>query len=139
MFSDKERRMLLRNPAVQECTERSITYTLEFKKRAVELYANGMGSNEIWRQAGIDISNWRRDYTKGCVKRWKKIVRKSGQEGLRERRGGARGRTAKGLTDADRIKRLELQVKYLQAERDFLVNLRAKRAESNSGREKNSH
>lgn len=35
--------------------------------------------------------------------------------------------------DKDKMKRLELQVKYLEAENDFLAKLRAKRAERNSG------
>jgi hypothetical protein len=36
------------------------------------------------------------------------------------------------------MKRMELQIKYLQAENDFLAKLRAKRAESNSGQKKNT-
>ena len=40
--------------------------------------------------------------------------------------------------ESDKLKRLELQVKYLQAENNFLAKLRAKRAESNSGRLKNT-
>jgi hypothetical protein len=41
-------------------------------------------------------------------------------------------------SEKDKIKRLELQIRYLQAENAFLAKLRAKRAESNSGRMKNS-
>jgi transposase-like protein len=86
------------------------------------------------------MGTWVKDYTKDCLKRWKRIVKKRGVEGLARQRGeGATGRTrTKGLTDADRIKRLELQVQYLEAENDFLAKLRAKRAESNSGHTKNS-
>jgi len=40
--------------------------------------------------------------------------------------------------EADRVRRLELQVQYLEKENDFLAKLRAKRAESNSGRMKNT-
>lgn len=40
--------------------------------------------------------------------------------------------------DKAKLKRLELQVKYLKAENDFLAKLRAKRAESNSGLKKNT-
>jgi hypothetical protein len=39
--------------------------------------------------------------------------------------------------DRDKMKRLELQVKYLEAENDFLAKLRAKRADRNSGRVRN--
>ena len=59
-------------------------------------------------------------------------------EGFIESRGRAGGRIkTKNLSDADKIKRLEAQVAYLKAENDFLAKLRAKRAESNSGRVKN--
>ena len=65
--------------------------------------------------------------------------KKKGFEGLTEARGkgGASRLKIKELTDADKIKRLELQIKYLENENDFLARLRAKRAESNSGQKRN--
>ena len=131
---------LSKNPNVERCTSKSITYTYEFKKKAVEQYNQGIGLKEIWKRAGFDISNWKKRYTKDCMKNWQKIVRKKGLEGLTETRGkGSAGRPkTKGLTDADKIQRLELQVRYLKAENDFLAKLRAKRAESNSGQNKNT-
>ena len=132
--------VLRKNPCIVRITERSITYTFDFKKRALELHKQGVSSKEIWRRAGFDMQTWVKDYTKDCLKRWKKIASKNGFEGLARHQGeGSTGRPkTKGVTDADKIKRLELQVKYLKAENDFLAKLRAKRAESNSGQRKNS-
>jgi hypothetical protein len=71
------------------------------------------------------------------------LVQKKGIKGL-ENLGGLtydRGRSYKKEVvevDTDTIKRLELQVAYLQAENDFLAKLLTKRAESNSGQRKNS-
>ena len=140
IFSNEEIARLIRNPCVFSCTERSVIYTYEFKKRALELHAEGISSKEIWRRAGFEIGRWKKDYCKDTMKDWKRIVKKKGVEGLSRLRGSqATGRPkTKGLTDADKIKRLELQVKYLEAENDFLAKLRAKRAESNSGHMKNS-
>lgn len=140
IFSKEEIARLSKNPYVVKCSEKSITYTYEFKKYTLELYAQGISSKEIWRRAGFDISTWVEDYTKDCLKRWKKIANQNGFEGLVRHQGeGATGRLkTKGMTDTDKIKRLELQVKYLEAENDFLAQLRAKRAESNSSRAKNS-
>lgn len=45
---------LKQNPCVFECRERSIHYTYEFKKRAIDSYAQGLKPNEIWCQAGFD-------------------------------------------------------------------------------------
>jgi transposase-like protein len=140
IFTREEIAQLSKNPCVFSCTERSIIYTYEFKKRALELHAQGVSSKEIWRRAGFDINGWKKDYCKDTVKDWKRIVKEKGFGGLSKLRGSqATGRPkTKGLTDADKIKRLELQVKYLEAENAFLAKLRAKRAESNSGQEKNS-
>lgn len=131
IFSSEEIGRLSKNPCVVRCTERSITYTYDFKKRALELQAQGVSFREIWRRAGFDLSTWKKDYAKDCLKGWRRIVRKSGFQGLTRSQGvGATGRPrTKGVSDADRIKRLELQVKYLEAENDFLAKLRAKKSE----------
>jgi transposase-like protein len=128
------------NPCVEKCTEKSIAFTYEFKKEALKQYNQGVSSKEIFRRAGFDLSLWRHDYPKDCLKRWRKIVKKGGFHGLAESSGTTSGGRPKSkcLTDQDRIKRLELQIKYLKAENDFLAKLRAKRAESNSGQNRNT-
>ncbi len=136
IFSDKEVAQLKRNPCVFSCTERSINYTYEFKKRALELHAEGVNSKEIWRRAGFDISKWKQGYFSNTLKDWRRIVRKKGIEGL-SKWGGVQCDRGPNKTESDQIKRLKLQVKYLKTENDFLAKLRAKRAESNSGRVKN--
>ena len=136
-FSSEEVAKLKQNPNVFSCTERSINYTYEFKKRALELHREGVYAREIWRRAGFDLSKWRKDYCKGTLSDWKEIVKKRGVDGLLKVSGIQYDRGPTNI-DKDRLKRLELQVKYLEAENDFLAKLRAKRAESNSGRVKNT-
>lgn len=128
------------NPCVEKCTSKSIAFTYDFKKNALERYNQGVSSKEIFRGAGFDLNMWRKDYPRECLKRWRKIVKKKGFQGLVESRGIlSTGRPkSKGLTDQDRIKHLHLQVAYLKAENDFLAKLRAKRAESNSGQNRNT-
>lgn len=140
MHTSEEVEKLRLNPYVLKCSEKSITYTCEFKQKALKQYYEGVGSKEIWRRAGFDISKWRRKYCSDTMRDWKEIVNKKGFEGLSESRGKeATGRPkTRGVTDADRIKRLELQVRYLEAENDFLAKLRARRAESNSSQKKNT-
>ena len=140
IFSNDEIEALKKNPFVLECSEKWIAYTFDFKKYALEEYSRGVSTREIWRRAGFDIRRWNHDYPKDCLKRWRKMVKKNGLESLTRMQGvGATGRPkTKGVTEADRIKRLELQVRYLEAENAFLAQLRAKRAESNSGHNKNS-
>ena len=131
VFSKEELENLRNNEWVKRCKERSITYTEAFKVYAVELAKRGVSAQEIWRRAGLDMSMLKQEYPKGCLKRWKKITGLKGYDGLKEGRGiKSTGRPKiKGVTDEDKIKRLEHQVRYLKAENDFLAKLRAKRAE----------
>jgi len=78
---------------------------------------------------------WKKNYFTLTLRDWKRIVVRDGTEGLNKIGGLPYDRGPKN-TDKDKLKRLNLQVKYLKAENDFLAKLRAKRAESNSGRAK---
>ena len=116
-----------------------MTYTKDFKLLAIKLYEQGLASSEIFRDAGFDPNLIGKDQPKECLKRWLKVFRAKGENGLsgqRGKTGGGRPRT-KGITEADKIEMLEAEIAYLKLENDFLAKLRAKRAESNSGRRKN--
>ena len=126
-----------KNPCVFNCTTKSVHYTYEFKRRVLDMYAQGIGPKEIWRRAGFDVNKWKKNYFLLTIKDWQDIVARDGPDGLNKLGGLQYDRGPKN-TDRDKINRLELQVKYLQAEHDFLAKLRAKRAERNSGRTKNT-
>ena len=131
IFSSDEVAALKRNPCVFSCTERSINYTFEFKKRALELYAEGVSAKEIWWRASFDVTKWKKHYFRLTIRDWRRVVKRSGLEGL-TRAGGIQFDRGPNKEGSDKLKRLELQVRYLKAENDFLAKLRAKRAESNS-------
>ena len=132
VYSNEKVAQLRRNPCVFSCTERSVNYTCEFKKRALELHLEGVSPKEIWRRAGFDVNTWKKGYFTTTLKDWRRIVRKSGIEGL-SRFDGVQFDRGPNKEKSDEVKRLRLQVTYLEAENDFLAKLRAKRAESNSG------
>lgn len=136
-FSNAEITELKKNPCVFDCTEKSVYYTYEFKQRALELQAQGVHTKEIWRRSGFDVTTWKDEYFRCTLRDWRRVVEKHGSLGL-VRPGGTPHDRGPADTEKDRIKRLELQVTYLEAENDFLAKLRAKRAESNSGRVKNT-
>ena len=137
IFSGEELAKLRQNPCVFNCTERSVNYTYEFKKRALELYSEGVSAKEIWRRAGFDVTKWKKHYFRLTIRDWRRVVKRSGFEGL-TRQGGIQFDRGPRIDASDRLKRMELQVRYLKAENDFLAKLRAKRAESNSGHAKNT-
>lgn len=139
-FSNEEVVELRKHPCVFSCTSKSINYTYEFKKHALEEYEKGTRPKDIWRQAGFNTSKWKKDYFRLTIRDWKRIVRRGDISSLNTQ-GGVQhddGMTTLLKSEKDKIKRLELQIRYLQAENAFLAKLRAKRAESNSGRMKNS-
>jgi transposase-like protein len=141
IFTKEQIDEMLKNANVSYCSEKSITYTKDFKLLAIRLYEQGFTSSEIFRKAGFDLDLVGRHQPKECLSRWLELFRAKGEDGLLDQRGktsrSGRPRT-KGITEADKIKRLEVEITYLKAENDFLAKLRAKRAESNSGRNKNT-
>ncbi len=132
IFTQEQIKDLLNNKNVESCSDKSITFTTVFKKCAIKLYEQGLTSREIFQQAEFNLDVIGKNHPKECLKRWRRIVKRKGIEGLNEARGsagkGCRPKT-KGLSDADRIERLEIQVEYLKVENAFLAKLRAKRME----------
>jgi transposase-like protein len=112
-----------------------VHYIYEFKIRSLELHKQGVSPNEIWRRAGFDTGMWKKNYCNDTMKDWRRLVQKGGLQRLAVRGGIPSDSGTK--EDKAKLKRLELQVKYLEAENDFLAKLRAKRAESNSGLKRN--
>ena len=131
IFTGEQMKELLANENIAKCSEKSITYENDFKIRAIKQYnEDGLTSSKIFRQAGFDLDLIGRETAKDCLKRWNKVYRAKGMEGLTDSRGAARGGgrpKMKNLTSADKIKRLEAEVAYLKAENDFLAKLRVRR------------
>jgi len=138
-FSREQMIELAKNPCVFRVEQKSIHYTFEFKERALDLHSQGVRPNEIWRRSGFDVNIWKKNYTNSTVKDWEQLVDRGGLQSL-TKKGGMQSDSGldRRSTEAERLKRLELQVRYLKAENDFLAKLRAKRAESNSGRVRNT-
>lgn len=140
VYSDEQIALLKKHPCVWHVSRKTICYTYEFKKHALEMYAQGMRPDDIWKQAGFVLDLWKKDYCRYTIKDWKKLVEQGGLESLTrpsgvQADGGYRKATS---PEEDRVRRLELHVQYLEAENAFLARLRAKRAESNSGLSKNT-
>jgi transposase len=132
MFTQEQIEELSKNENVTRCSGKSISYSNDFKIKAVKQYnEKGLTPKEIFRKAGFDLEVIGKEKPKSLMRDWNQIHRIKGIRGLLEEnrgRGGGRPKT-KNLTDADKIKRLEAEVAYLKAENDFLARLRAKRAE----------
>jgi transposase-like protein len=131
-FTTEECLELRNNLNVVKCSQKAITYSKEFKQKAVKQYLDeNLSCGEIFRLAGFDLNVLGKDIPKDRISDWKRVYRTYGEKGLsNERRGKNGGRPkTKGLTEEEKLERLEVQVAYLKAENDFLRRLRAKRAE----------
>ena len=140
IYSDEHIAQLQQNPCVWHVSRHTISYTYEFKKHALDLYAQGIKPDDIWKQSGFDIHIWKTDYCRYTLKDWRRLVRNGELESLTKPSGvqSDGGYRKAASPETDRVRRLELQVQYLEAENAFLAQLRAKRAESNSGLSKNT-
>jgi len=131
MFTKKQIEIILRNKNVSGCSEKSISYHIDFKLLAVKKYQEGLPSKEIFEQAGFSVDIIGRDTPKYCLRRWRKIFKEKGEIGLKEDgrgRYGLRGRpkNLSNLSDKDKLKRLEAEIAYLKEENHFLAKLRKK-------------
>ena len=131
-FTTEQIANLLKTGNVARCSDKAITYSKDFKLRAVKRYQdNWIAAKQIFKEAGFDLDVIGQDKPKACLRDWQRIFKVKGINGLKTEtrgRGGGRPKT-KGLTDAKKIEWLEAKVAYLKAENDFLAKLRAKRAE----------
>ena len=133
-FTNEECLELLKNPNVIKCSNKAITYSKEFKLKAVKQYTNeDVSPNEIFSLAGFNNVVIGKGTPKDRISDWKRLYRLYGEEGLvtdhRGKHGNGGRPTTKNLTEKEKLERLEVQVAYLKAENDFLKQLRAKRAE----------
>ena len=79
IFSKEQIEVLLQNPNVLRCSEKSITYHRDFKVRSVGQYQDGgLSAMQIFKQAGFNVDIVGRDTPKESLGRWIKTLKKEG-------------------------------------------------------------
>ncbi|OIO19444.1 MAG: hypothetical protein AUJ23_02065 [Candidatus Magasanikbacteria bacterium CG1_02_32_51] len=127
MFKQEQIKELLSNENVVRCSATNITYKEKFKVWAISKYLEeGYSPNEIFAEAGFNVSIIGKNKAKDCLFRWRRTMNKEGLKGLVENRGKLGGRKAKlQFKNKDKkIEYLETKIAYLNAENDFLAKLR---------------
>lgn len=125
-LSDSDRKRLLKNKHVLKIMGDRIVFTPEFKVKAVQENLKGRSPAEIFREAGIELSQFSSEYPKDTLKRWRKVYKARGNSGLRENLQGkkSKGRPKK-VYDPEDPQSMKERIAYLEAENEFLKKLRA--------------
>lgn len=126
LLSDQQRRKLLENPNVEEITEKHIHYSASFKIKAVESYLSGIRPEEIFQNAGIDLSFFEENYCVSTVKRWKKKYEEEGKESLKKSATGLKATGRPRVENLDELTYEELQV-IVQIQRELISELELKK------------
>lgn len=118
-FTEEQQNELRNNSYVQKVSEKSITYTKEFKEKFEEEYRAGKLPSQILSDMGLDPHMLGAKRKSSIVTRMKAYELRP--EGFEDTRKNYSGRPAtKQLTDAEKINRLEQKIAYLNQENEFL-------------------
>ncbi|MFH7819150.1 IS3 family transposase [Neobacillus thermocopriae] len=123
-FSSKEINMLQKNPNVQRVSERSITYTDDFKNRFIDEYQAGKFPRQIFEENGFDVDVIGIKRIEQSAHGWKKAYEKNGLIGLTDSRKTASGRPLKReLTPSEVIERQRAKIELLEGQVELLKKL----------------
>jgi transposase len=123
-FTKEEQEQLKCNPNVKSVSEKSITYTDEFKRHFIAENEKGKPQIDIFEEAGLDIELIGYERIKSAGKRWRAAYRQEGIQGLQDTRKTNSGRSFdRELTLEEKIARLEAKNRLLQAENELLKKL----------------
>jgi len=121
-FTEEQQKELRKNPYIKKVSDKSITYTTEFRELFANEYRAGKIPSQILTEHGINpqlLGKRRKDALVAMVKRCE--LRSDGFEDTRK--GNSGRRVTRDLADAERISRLEHQIKYLKQENEFLKKI----------------
>jgi transposase-like protein len=124
LFANTEVKLLSKNKYVVKVSNKSITYSFEFKKKFIEEYKLGKIPRAIFEEADFDAEILGKKRIQMASRRWRKAFKENGELGLKDSRKINSGRSVeRELTDSEKIKRLEAEIKYLKIENEFLKKL----------------
>lgn len=77
MYTKKEIELILQNKNVVKCSAKSITYSPEFKLKAIkQYYEEGYSPKVIFEEAGFDLSIITYSKIENSLRRWKILYKK---------------------------------------------------------------
>lgn len=123
-FSDKEIKILQKNPNVLRISSLAITYSDDFKNKFMNEYLAGKLPRQIFEENGFDIDIIGMKRIETSAYRWKRAYEKNGLIGLSDTRKTASGRPLKReLSQAEIIEKQDARIKLLEGQVELLKKL----------------
>ena len=118
-YSKEEQEQLRQLPCVEKVTAKMLVFKQSFKREAIAKSKQGYTANQIFTDAGIDVSKYAPKYFHHLIKRWK-------HEDLSDNinQGRPKKEQHKDINEMS-IEELKARVAYLEVENDFLKKLKA--------------
>ena len=121
LFTENDILSLSLNPNVKHVSEKSITYTDEFKANFMIKYLAGNSPTRILESAGFDKDMIGYKRIERAASRWEKDYTTNSWDGLKDSRKENTGRlSSKDLSQETLIERQKAKIKLLEAEVELL-------------------
>lgn len=126
-FSPQQRSKLLANRNVKNVNDKTISFTSEFKIKAVNQYLSGSAADDIFTESGIPLDYFKAGYARYCLKKWVKKFKNEGEDSLRV---DARGKASLGRPKEERLEDLTYEelLALVEIQKEALDELRKQRA-----------
>jgi hypothetical protein len=124
LFTENDILLLSLNPNVKHVSEKSITYTDEFKADFMVKYLAGNSPTRIFESAGFDKDMIGYKRIERAASRWKRDYEANSWDGLKDFRKENSGRpSSKDLSQEALIERQSAKIKLLEAEIELLKKI----------------
>lgn len=129
-FTSEQVEQLKKNKYVKHVSEKSITYTEEFKEVFIDEYNLGKIPSQLLIEMGFDLKVLGRSRIDGISERIRKQAKRS--EGFKDTRTEFSGRPrTKDLTQEELIERQKQEIELLKAKVEYLSLLKKAQREAN--------
>lgn len=133
IYNQSEIKNLENNPNIKSVTERSITYSSEFKTKAIKQSLQGMTATQIFELAGLPFRLIGEGKANQSLSRWKKLYKRHGEDILlQETCGtgqsgpyGSRGQ----LSLEEALEKANARIAYLEGNLELVKKIRIAREE----------
>lgn len=123
-FTPNQQAELKKNPYAKAVSNKSITYTDEFKRLFIAQSETGKLPREIFEEAGFDADMIGLIRIKRAASRWRTAYKNRGITGLEDLRKHRSGRSfERELNVEEKYARLEARMRLLEAENEMLKKL----------------